>query len=254
MTSNPSTAQDRRLVALLRRPAKAKNNNKSISKLGQTMVRHKTRWLLVQLESPTSVPFYGGLDVASHGEGDIILRGDSEIASKREFSGVIRGIISSHFGIAAEDFTSRTQGESVLWHKSDFEISFQIDWYSFFHPSLTRIPNLLPSISVRVYDPATGLALLRVPREFAELVRSSLTLTLWSRNSLNTGISTSKKPVLVASTLAINGSARTAKLATISELQRVYSARLRSYNSDKQSHLRELQRFRALLTDIQCID
>lgn len=101
-------------------------------------------------------------------------------------------------------------------------------------------------------DAATRLFLLRVPREFCNIVRSSLTMLT------NNVASNGNSMRLVASVLSVNGSARTAKLATMARLKKEYrgrSARNKAFSSKGDDALRTMmQELQSRLAVIQNID
>lgn len=124
--------------------------------------------------------------------------------------------------------------------------------------------------SVRLWDPATRLLLLRVPREECGVVRSSLTLWTTARTGSDGKTSPSNLnrahqrgqscPSVVASVIAVHGSARTAKMATVSLVRKIYRGRLRPHhytNSTLTNFKRndqECERLQDLLRMIQNID
>eukprot|EP00934_Nitzschia_sp_Nitz4_P009219 Nitzschia sp. Nitz4//scaffold123_size70294//35639//36226//NITZ4_005928-RA/size70294-exonerate_est2genome-gene-0.77-mRNA-1//-1//CDS//3329534485//9209//frame0 len=166
------------------------------------MVRHKTRWLLVQLDFQSTV---GGGSSKSGGSG--------EIPSKNDLGTSIRRNLTTHFGVSAEGAALETQ--------------------------------------VRFWDPDTRLLLLRVPREFYGIVRSSL--TLWTHHNASWD-APSKCPTIVASVLAVSGCARTAKLATIARLRKIFRHQIQSLGKDSKRSRQELQKLETLTTTIQSID
>jgi len=177
------------------------------------MVRHKARWLLVQVDFDQK-----------HTDGN---KKTSSFPSKKEFALMIRHSISSCFGVAADGAAMETQ--------------------------------------VRFVDPTTRLVLLRVPREFCNMIRCSITmLTRNISNDMVTindeGTSRSKKqainrrPTLVASVVSVNGSARTAKLSTMARIRKVYRKRILSLENNNRDDPKMLEELHALLRLVQNID
>lgn len=153
---------------------------------------------------------------------------------------MIRQSISSCFGVSADGAAMETQGTP----QSSCLISlFLLHAYFFFHSSIWI---------VRFVDAATRLFLLRVPREFCNIVRSSLTMLT------NNVASNGNSMRLVASVLSVNGSARTAKLATMARLKKEYrgkSARNKAFSSKGDDALRTMmQELQSRLAVIQNID
>lgn len=76
---------------------------------------------------------------------------------------------------------------------------------------------MIDSEKVRFCDSNVRMALVRVPREYCQIIRSSITLLNEIQN----------KRVAI-STVSVNGSARTAKINAIKEIQHCYRRRLKS--------------------------
>ena len=68
---------------------------------------------------------------------------------------------------------------------------------------------------VRFYDSNIRMALIRVPREYCQVIRASMTMLNEIQN----------KRVAI-STISVNGSARTAKLSAIKQIQYCYRKKL----------------------------
>lgn len=117
-------------------------------------------------------------------------------------------------------------------------------------------------------DDTTRLVLLRVPREFCNMVRCSITML--TRNisvdlvapvgtpddftdsrttTKRSSAQVNRKPNLVASVVSINGSARTAKLSTMARIRKVYRQLILS-NRDRKT----VEKLRSILTLVQNID
>ena len=74
---------------------------------------------------------------------------------------------------------------------------------------------MVPIDSVRLYIPASKLALIKVPRDASDLVRSAITL-----------LTKVNDESIVATVISTNGSARTAKLATLRLIKRKFRNRV----------------------------
>mmetsp|Transcript_33201 Transcript_33201/g.80271 ORF Transcript_33201/g.80271 Transcript_33201/m.80271 type:complete len:182 (+) Transcript_33201:1119-1664(+) len=181
------------------------------------MVRHKARWLLVQVDFDKK-----------HNK-------KASFPSKKEFALMIRQSISSSFGLAADGAAMETQ--------------------------------------VRFVNPTTRLVLLRVPREFCNMVRCSITMltrnisddvatiaAATSKDDETGGSSSSstkralaqlnRRPTLVASVISVNGSARTAKLSTMARIRKVYRQRILDNDRDP----KVVEELHSLLRLVQNID
>eukprot|EP00980_Cylindrotheca_fusiformis_P009015 scaffold1934_cov79-Cylindrotheca_fusiformis.AAC.4 len=128
---------------------------------------------------------------------------------------MIRQSISSNFGVAADGAAMETQ--------------------------------------VRFVDAKTRLVLVRVPREFCNMIRCSLTM-LTHNVTNNTTSSSSRRPTLVASVLSVNGSARTAKLATIARIQKEFQIPIQKELPNPTTESLLLQELQSLIVTIQNID
>jgi RNase P/RNase MRP subunit POP5 len=183
------------------------------------MVRHKTRWLLVKVDF----------------EVDVRKRNSKPIdyfPSKKEVAQSIRESILSCFGTAAEGAAFDTQGMSRC-----FLLYFVIAFNS---KHCTQSP-----FSVRLCDASTRLLLLRVPREFHGIVRSAITLM--------TSVGANNRPV-VASVISANGSARTAKIATIAQVRRSYRENLKANPINEKELHKTCKALEDALSAIQNID
>lgn len=204
------------------------------------MVRHKARWLLVQVDFDKK-------------------QNSSSFPSKKDFALMIRSSISSCFGLAADGAAMETQGMDnsveapALWPAS--VLPFLVICFVRFL-ILTIFPSFRLYQPVRFVDPTTRLVLLRVPREFCNMVRCSITML--TRNisedvaaiKQNDSKGAGRRPTLVASIISVNGSARTAKLSTMARIRKVYRQRL----LDNQSDPRVLEEMHSLLNLVQNID
>lgn len=74
---------------------------------------------------------------------------------------------------------------------------------------------MVPIHSVRLYIPDSKLALIKVPRDASDLVRSAITL-----------LTKVNDESIVATVISTNGSARTAKLATLRLIKRKFRNRV----------------------------
>ncbi|CAJ1945884.1 unnamed protein product [Cylindrotheca closterium] len=157
---------------------------------------------------------------------------NTSFPSKKEFALMIRQSISSCFGVAADGAAMETQ--------------------------------------VRFVNSTTRLVLLRVPREFCNMVRCSITMltrniaddvaaiaATTTKDDSMTGSSTKRalaqldrRPTLVASVISVNGSARTAKLSTMARIRKVYRQRI--LENDKDPKL--VEELHSLLSLVQNID
>lgn len=166
------------------------------------MVRHKTRWLLIQVDVGETTGQQGGTTQSSSS------------FTRRELVSAIRENLQVTMGLnsAAAEFDTRgtcSSKDDVSFRQS----SHCLDQSA--NPSLSPLTRDDPS--VRFWDEErTHLLLLRTPREFLPLVRASLAFltTIGSKRQVS------------FSTLSVHGSARTAKLATIGALRRSYRAQI----------------------------
>ena len=106
--------------------------------------------------------------------------------SKKEFASRLRRTVGWCFGIAGEGPASDTQ--------------------------------------LRFYDPSTQLAVVRVPRKYCDMIRSSLTLLLTRKQLLSIGenADTTQQSDYQTSVVSVHGSARTAKIAVFRKLRELY--------------------------------
>ena len=201
------------------------------------MVRHKVRWLLVQFDFEKKLEekenYYDDEDSDSDA---VATRSILSFPSKKEISAMIRQSMSSCFGLVADGAANEVQ--------------------------------------IRLVDPSTRLVLLRTPRKLCNLVRCSLTLlttaTITRDGNNATGEANNKnnRPIrIVASVISVNGSARTAKLATMGRVKEYYKKKMLSNKDDNekdgkttmkkkkdQQHEALVKELQALLTTIQNID
>ena len=179
------------------------------------MVRHKTRWLLVQLDFEP--------DMAVE-ECKKRKRGETSKLDTIVIYRAIKESFYSCFGIAAYGFLQSVQGKTEAYLKCK---------------NHRILMNTHPVALVRYYDEHDRLAVIRVPREGYGMVRASiLFLTLLQSKSV------------VASVISVNGSARTARLATITEVQR----RFRGYHHQNYPSKKEVHQLDLRLQQIQAIE
>lgn len=83
---------------------------------------------------------------------------------------------------------------------------------------------------IRFCDAETQLALVRVPREHCDTIRSSLSLLLTRKQLFSLGEKADRQPWTssdyYASVISVHGSARTAKIATFRKLRELYRLHL----------------------------
>jgi len=113
----------------------------------------------------------------------------------------------------------KAQSSRVVGHadsfptKKELAIAIRESLVSCFGQSSTT--EAAREIQVRLSDLSTRLAMIRVPRQFHTKIRASITFM--------TAIGGKR---LVASVISVNGSARTAKLATIRHIRSIYRERI----------------------------
>jgi len=95
--------------------------------------------------------------------------------------------------------------------------------------------------SVRLYNPGTRLAMIKVPRDGSDIVRSAITLLT----------KVNDEPI-VATVISTNGCPRTAKLAALRETKRAFQIRVagRGGATDK----KELRNLEQQMDQIRNID
>ena len=177
------------------------------------MVRHKTRWLLVRLDFESDM----AMEESKKRKRGEISRLDTIVIYR-----AIKESLSSCFGIAAYGVLQGVQGKIVACLKCK---SSNVNAHSI--------------ALVRYYDEQDRLAMIRMPREGYGMVRASIMfLTLLQSKAV------------VASVISVNGSARTARLAAISEVQRLF----RGHHSQKNPSKKEVIQLELRLQQIQAID
>ena len=159
---------------------------KSTNRIPFRMVRRKSRWLLVKLDFESDI-----LSSCSGGiAGGPLATTSSSSARKRD-----------------EKTTATTSIQQVTG----------TDIYRALRDSVTQnfgmVGTALADIQVRLYDPKLHLAIIKTTREGYPAVRSSLT----NMTQIKQGGDVLK---VVASTIAVSGSARTARNAAWVEVQR----------------------------------
>lgn len=190
------------------------------------MVRHKTRWLLVRLVFERDVLKQTNSDGSHKRRRD---EDDSSSAglTKKDLSQSIRDSISSSFGIAASGIAQDVQGMSVVsvfgWQRALV--------------SLKSFDALIGTLLVRLYDESSRLAMIRVSRDSCGLVRAAITF-----------LTAIKSKSVVASVIAVNGSARTAKRVALLEMRRHF--REECFSTEKRE-LKDLEERLALIRKVE---
>mmetsp|Transcript_2758 Transcript_2758/g.4284 ORF Transcript_2758/g.4284 Transcript_2758/m.4284 type:complete len:187 (-) Transcript_2758:521-1081(-) len=145
------------------------------------MVRHKTRWLLVRFDYEPDVVY--GSQRPSTATNEAVFYGGRRDTEVRR-SGID--------AITRKD-VFKTLQESILFN---FGISAS---------------GAAQDTQVRLYDSKTRLAMIRVPREFCNLIRAAITfITIIQKN-----------PVIVRC-ISVNSCARTAKMVAIKEVKKYF--------------------------------
>mmetsp|Transcript_5819 Transcript_5819/g.8429 ORF Transcript_5819/g.8429 Transcript_5819/m.8429 type:complete len:187 (-) Transcript_5819:420-980(-) len=149
------------------------------------MVRHKTRWLLVRFDFEPDVVY--GSQRPSTATNEAVFYGGRRDTDVRR---------SGMDAITRKD-VYKTLQESLVFN---FGISAS---------------GAAQDTQVRLYDSKTRLAMIRVPREFCNLIRSAITfITIIDKN-----------PVIVRC-ISVNGCARTAKMVAIKEVKKSFRSNL----------------------------
>jgi len=143
------------------------------------MVRHKSRWLLVAVDSEENVKNLSPTTISNN---------------------------NSNSNITGKDDPLRLADKNGLFHA--LRISMQ-DAFGI------AVAGIIEDIQVRLYMPESKLALIKVPRDASDLVRSAITLLT----------KVNDEPI-VATVISTNGSARTAKLATLRLIKRKFRNRV----------------------------
>ena len=164
------------------------------------MVRHKNRWILVNVEFADDIR--NNKNNHHHLQHTSASSGPSSahlFPSKKEFTIRLRRTIAWSFGIAGEGPACDTQ--------------------------------------VKFCDAETQLVVVRVPRQYCDMIRSSLTLLLTNKQLVSLGETTTTQQQqgsmqdYQASVVSVHGSARTAKIAVFRKLREVYRLQI------QQSHI-----------------
>jgi len=143
------------------------------------MVRHKTRWLLVRFDFEPDVVF-GTTQRPSTATNEAVFYGGRRDTEARR---------STIDAITRKDVYRCVQDSILL----NFGLS---------------ATGAAQDTQVRLYDTKTRLAMIRVPREFCNLIRSAITL-----------ITTIEKNPVIARCISVNGCARTAKMVAMKEVK-----------------------------------
>ena len=215
------------------------------------MVRHKTRWLIVQLnfqedgERPLLKLTKTASNMTSKSPSDAF-------PSTSEVFGVLRDLLVTTFGLIGEGIVVATQGTfddcriteilSVLGGtKTGLPDAWNLDNFHRWIFLRIRPSHVLFSRKRKLYfvvrfcDPKTRLVLIRVPREDCEKVRLAVSLIKSlpvSTTSSSTTTRAKGRPV-VASVKSIHGSARTMKLAALRFVRQWYRSELCRMASQK---------------------
>jgi hypothetical protein len=187
------------------------------------MVRFKTRWLLVKMETQQDVIIHPNMEAKLHGDlssrmyksrmykanqdddDDDDGNTSSPLLSKKDFIGRLRRTISWCYGLS---------GEPIIAHTL-----------------------------VRWYDTTTRLLLIRCPRQFCDQVRAALTLLLTlplqqssrlisirkgddATTTAGTSTASSSSPFIVCTVGSVHGSSRTAKIATVRLVRLIYRKKI----------------------------
>ena len=147
------------------------------------MVRHKSRWLLVQFEYESSV---------------ISRCTPNETSTRSSKKRKLNKSDSQHSSSSGTLFDEQIQINQIT----------STDIFRSLQETLTQNYGIIASstteISVKLYDPKVQLAIIKTSREKYPIVRSSLSLMFLTKV---------KQIKFVASTLSVSGSARTARSA-----------------------------------------
>jgi len=168
------------------------------------MVRHKVRWILTKMDFEKDLSLTTDNEKKCHSSIDM----DKVIITTKEITLALRAIVNAAFGVAGIGIIEGFQGTSIyLYPTRSITIHrfIFVFFLSFFH-------------SVRMYDSDTQLAIVKVPRHACSIIRSALTL-----------ITTILGLPVVASTISINGSVRTAKIAALHHIQQIYNNKMLSF-------------------------
>lgn len=96
--------------------------------------------------------------------------------------------------------------------------------------------------TVRFYSPETKLAMLRVPRDSANMVRSAITFLTQVR----------EEPI-AAVVVSTSGSARTAKIAALRAIKKAFRKKFDS-DSKSSADVKQLKQLKSLINSVSHID
>mmetsp|Transcript_13587 Transcript_13587/g.25999 ORF Transcript_13587/g.25999 Transcript_13587/m.25999 type:complete len:216 (-) Transcript_13587:366-1013(-) len=160
------------------------------------MVRQKSRWLLVQFDFENDILSSCSLNVTANTT-------TSKSSQKRK----LRTSLSNSSNTLSESSSTIQQQQQVT----------STDIYRSLQDTLTQNFGLVGAstsdVQVRLYDPKVRLAIIKTTRDKYPTVRSSLTLL----TQIKQGGDVLK---VVASTIAVSGSARTARNAAWEEIRK----------------------------------
>lgn len=171
------------------------------------MVRHKSRWLLVAVESEENVknlvsPTISNNTTTTTNINRIGKEAPLLLADKNGLFHSIRITMQDAFGIA--------------------------------------VAGIIEDIQVRLYIPDSKLALIKVPRDASDLVRSAITL-----------LTKVNDESIVATVISTNGSARTAKLATLRLIKRKFRNRVGVGNANVKANANDAIRIGKELRNLE---
>lgn len=150
------------------------------------MVRHKSRWLLVSVETEEHVK-------------NLFISPPEKDASR----------------------PLHVIDKTALFHA--IRITMQ-------HAFGVSAAGIIEDIQVRLYNPETQLAMIKVPRDSSDIVRSAITLLT----------EVNDEPI-VATVISTNGCPRTAKLAALRETKRIFQVTVAGKGATGKKELRNLE-------------
>jgi RNase P/RNase MRP subunit POP5 len=182
------------------------------------MVRKKNRWLLVQFDFES--------DILSSCA-DLLGEAGGEPGTPASTGGGKKRRPRASGGGDADDATTTATSRSTIPQVTSADI------YRSLRDSIVQNFGLAGAaaadVQVRVYDPAMRLAVVKTTRRGYPTVRSSLTVLTQIRQ----GVDVLR---VVASTISVSGSARTARNAALGEIQKRFGkdvANMRKQNGDE---------------------
>mmetsp|Transcript_11298 Transcript_11298/g.21138 ORF Transcript_11298/g.21138 Transcript_11298/m.21138 type:complete len:191 (-) Transcript_11298:1102-1674(-) len=190
------------------------------------MVRHKSRWLLIRIEYESEVKNISRRDITATATNasSSTAPTDSHMASKSPstFSSSQQGLDTTLFQKPTELFRIH------LYHsiRCTMEDAFGI-----------AACGITEDIQVVFYNTDTGLAIVKVSRDSCNLVRSAITIMMQVNNV-----------PMVATVISTNGSVRTAKLAAIREIKRMFR------ESDAVPTQERLKKLEEHMDQVHCVE